>query len=249
MKNTGGLHAFGICIALLSAIALMSWTQATRTVHNYTPEPFVEDEIITISATANIVRKEKPIPPPQKENMIIEEVEDLEEIQEPEIIPLDVPVYAIVETSDIASDFPSLPAPEPVQIKPAEKTIEVEEIVSIAERMPIFPGCFSEDLNSKEQAKCTEAELMNYVFSNLQYPSIAKANNIKGRVILQFVVNTNGELSDIKVVRDIGGGCGAAAIKIVENMVGKKGLWTPGKQRNRKVNVRYTLPIVFALEK
>ncbi len=247
LKNTGGLHAFGICIALISAITLMSWTQAERAVVDYTVGVIekVEDDI---PVTYHVEKKSEPIPPPPKENNIIETVEDLvEEIEKPKEIPLEVPVDAEVKVSDKDFDLPQPAPPAPKVEKPVEKEY-VEDIVSIAERMPRFPGCFQDGLSDPEQIECTESELMTYVYDNLKYPRIAKENGIEGRVIVQFVIDTKGDITDIKVVRDIGGGCGAAASKVVEDMVEKKGFWTPGKQSHRKVKVRYTLPITFALQ-
>lgn len=249
LKNTGGLHAFGICIALISAITLMSWTQAEREVIDYTVDIIkkVEDDI---PITYHLEKKTEPLPPPPKENVIIEAVEDLvEEIEKPKKIPLEIPIDMEVEFSDETNNLP-LPAPQAPKVeKPAEQELDVDEIVSIAERMPRFPGCFQEDLSDDEQSKCTEEELMTYVYDNLKYPQIARENGIEGRVIVQFVIDTKGDIDDIKVVRDIGAGCGAAASKVVKEMVAKKGLWTPGKQSHRKVKVRYTLPITFALKK
>ena len=249
LKNTGGLHAFGICVALLTMITLMSWTQAERAVVNYNPGPFIEDEIINIPPTIHFVKKPKPIPPPPKPNPIIIEVEDLVEIEKPKEIPIEVPVDVVVKTSDVPSYAPQPKPVAPKEKLPEEKSTDIIEIVSIAERMPRFPGCFDEELSDTEQKQCTESELMKYVYDNLKYPKIARENGIEGRVILQFVIDTNGDIVDIKVVRDIGAGCGAAASKVIENMVEKEGFWTPGKQSHRKVKVRYTLPVTFQLQK
>ncbi len=247
LKNTGGLHAFGICLALLMTITLMSWTKAERVVHNYTPDPTDYGDVIIIPPTVQLEKKKDPIPLPPPPNPIIEVVEDLDLIEEPVKIPIEVPIEAVVETGDDASNLPQ-PAPSaPRMDLPDEKIIDVIPVVTIAERMPRFPGCNSGDLSEAESKKCTDAELLDYVYANLNYPKIARENNIEGRVILQFVIDTKGDISDVKVVRDIGAVCGAAAAKVVVDMVEKKGFWTPGKQRHRLVKVRYTLPITFKL--
>lgn len=248
LKDTSGLHAFGICMSLLAAIALMSWTKTERAGHNYSPDPIDYEDIIEIPATAHITRKSKPIPPAPTPNPIIKEVEDLVEVEKPEEIPLEIPVDARVQTSDVPTNV-SQPAPKfSIIEKPADKTIDVIEIVSIAEQMPRFPGCFSDSQSDAEQKECTESQLMSYVYSNLKYPRVARENGIEGRVILQFVIDIDGSIADVKIVRDIGGGCGAAASKVIEDMVNKKGFWTPGKQSHRKVKVRYTLPVTFDLQ-
>ncbi|TNE73966.1 energy transducer TonB [bacterium] len=82
------------------------------------------------------------------------------------------------------------------------------------------------------------------LYKHINYPDVARQVGIEGKVILQFKVNTNGKLSDIKVVRGIGGGCDEEAIKAVQKIKFK-----PGLQRGRPVAVNYTLPITFKLKK
>lgn len=248
LKNTSGLHAFGVCIALLMTITLMSWTKTERTVHNYIPAAVDYEDVIEIPATMHVTKKSKPIPPPPPPNPLILEVDDLVEIEQPKEIPLEISIDAVVETSDVSSNIPQ-PAPPTPQVILPEDVSYVGEIVSIAEQMPRFPGCNEDDVSDADKRKCTETQLMEYVYGNLKYPKVARDNNITGRVILQFVIETNGDITDVKIVRDIGGGCGAAASKVIESMVEEKGFWTPGKQHHRKVKVRYTLPITFELNK
>ena len=82
-----------------------------------------------------------------------------------------------------------------------------------------------------------------YLQKNLKYPPIARENNITGRVIMSFVVEKNGQLTDIKVLRGIGGGCDEEAVRVLKNAPA----WTPGKQNGRSVRVAYTMPIFFQL--
>ena len=72
-------------------------------------------------------------------------------------------------------------------------------------------------------------------------------NGIQGKVTLRFVVNKKGKISDVKILRDIGGGCGEAAAKVIRSMNNMPQKWTPGRQGGRKVKVYYTLPVVFKL--
>jgi len=75
------------------------------------------------------------------------------------------------------------------------------------------------------------------------YPKLAREAGIEGRVYIQFIVNKQGRVENPKVIRGIGGGCDKEALKVV-----KTARFTPGLQRGRPVNVRYSLPIVFKLE-
>ena len=83
----------------------------------------------------------------------------------------------------------------------------------------------------------------NYLSRTLMYPYVAKQNNIQGRVIVSFVVEKNGQLTEIKILRDIGGGCGAEAARVIQ----QSPKWNPGIQRGIPVRVAYTMPINFAL--
>ena len=72
---------------------------------------------------------------------------------------------------------------------------------------------------------------------------MAKKLNLGGRVIVEFVVNEDGSISGAKIKRDIGSGCGDAAVKVINNMPN----WKAGKQNGKAVKVAYTLPVMFSL--
>ncbi|MEY4134579.1 MAG: hypothetical protein RL386_929, partial [Bacteroidota bacterium] len=93
-----------------------------------------------------------------------------------------------------------------------------------------------------------DAKLMEFIYSNIHYPAVARENGVEGNVVVQFVVNTDGSATDLKIVRDIGGGCGEEALRVVELMNVLKDKWVPGKQRGRPVRVMFTLPIRFKLQ-
>jgi protein TonB len=82
----------------------------------------------------------------------------------------------------------------------------------------------------------------------VKYPAIARENGIQGRVVVQFVVEKDGKITDANVVRDIGAGCGEEALRVVNSMNGMNQRWTPGKQRGKPVRVQFTLPVSFKLQ-
>lgn len=112
----------------------------------------------------------------------------------------------------------------------AEEEIVEEEIFVVVENEPEFPGGMD--------------SLMAFLARNIVYPKTAKENGIQGKVFLTFCVEKDGSISNIKVLRDIGGGCGAEAVRVVKMMP----KWTPGKQRGKAVRVQYNLPIQFILD-
>ncbi|MDE7072847.1 MAG: energy transducer TonB, partial [Bacteroidales bacterium] len=82
-----------------------------------------------------------------------------------------------------------------------------------------------------------------YLRDNIRYPVIAMESGIQGRVYLTFVVEKNGSITDVKVMRGIGGGCDEEAVRVVQKMP----KWNPGKQRGRPVRVLYSIPVIFTL--
>lgn len=97
---------------------------------------------------------------------------------------------------------------------------------------------------SVEERPVPPFEINRYLAENIVYPPDAKKQGIQGRVVLQFVVDKDGSITNVTAVRDIGGGCGQEAMRVVRNMP----KWTPGKQGNSPVRVYYTLPISFKLK-
>jgi len=106
---------------------------------------------------------------------------------------------------------------------------KVGEIYQIVEKMPSFPG--------------GDKEMLNFLYTNIKYPAAAKANDIQGMVVLSFIVNNDGSISDIEVLRDIGGGCGDEAARVT----GLMPKWQPGMQNDQNVRVEYKLPVRFKL--
>jgi protein TonB len=85
--------------------------------------------------------------------------------------------------------------------------------------------------------------LDNYLQKNMKYPPVARENNITGRVIVSFVVEKNGDLSDVKVLRGIGGGCDEEAVRVLK----ASPAWKPSTQNGRSVRCTFTMPIFFQL--
>lgn len=107
---------------------------------------------------------------------------------------------------------------------------EDEALVGIiAETEPEYPGGYE--------------AMIKFVQDNLKYPQLALENAIHGRVYLTFVVEEDGSISNVRVLRDIGGGCGLEAKRVVEMMP----KWKPGKQRDKVVRTQYNLPVNFVL--
>lgn len=126
----------------------------------------------------------------------------------------------------IPEDEPEM-APPPVIVEEEPKEPKETKPFVVVEQMPAFRG-----------------NLHKYLAEQVRYPDIAKENGIEGTVVIQFVVNEKGEISNAFIVKDIGGGCGEEALRVVRGMP----LWLPGANRGRQVKVQMSLPVKFKLE-
>lgn len=104
-----------------------------------------------------------------------------------------------------------------------------DEVFVVVEEMPKFPG--------------GDSAFYMYICMNLNYPDAARDSNIEGNVVVSFTVEKDGSVSDVRLLRDIGGGCGYAAVEVVKAMP----RWEPGKQHGKAVRTYFTLPVHFSL--
>ena len=108
---------------------------------------------------------------------------------------------------------------------------------------PLYELC-DEDEKVKTDQQCGDLKLIQYIYGTMRYPSIARANRVQGTVVIQFDISPEGEIHDVTIIRDIGDGCGDAALEVVESM----DLWYPAEAHGQKVWSKYTLPVKFKLE-
>jgi protein TonB len=106
---------------------------------------------------------------------------------------------------------------------------EPDKVFDVVEQMPLFSG--------------GQVELMKYLSANVKYPVEASKKGIQGRVIVQFVVEKDGTISNVKVVNNADEQLKEEAIRVVKTMP----KWVPGKQNGKEVRVKYTLPVTFRL--
>ncbi|MCB0634149.1 MAG: TonB family protein [Saprospiraceae bacterium] len=122
-----------------------------------------------------------------------------------------------------------------------------KEIFKVVEEMPRFPGCEGAGLGADEKKACADKNMLEYLYQQLQYPEIARKNDVEGMVVVGFVINTDGTVSDAKVLRDIGANCGDEALRVINTMNEKGIRWVPGRQGGKAVAVQFNLPVRFKL--
>ena len=238
-KNSSSYFNYGLMASMLLALVFMGWTTYEKKIKVDLNDLVLEEEIeVEVPRTA-----EPPPPPPPPPPPVIQEVPDTEVIEdevkfESQEITTETQVEAPKEEKKAAPPPPPPPPP---------KKEEAEEIFRVVEQMPRFPGCEDKGTD-KEKDDCAKGKMLEYIYKNLKYPAIARENGVEGQVVIQFVVDKSGNISEAKIVRDIGAGCGAAAESVVLGMNDLPQRWTPGKQRGRPVKVLYTLPVKFKLE-
>lgn len=259
-KYTSTLRFVGLAMALSIAIAAMNHT-------SYKTEQ-VQDVVLQLEPVTDITVEDKPmprstevvLPPPPPPTIIAEipdnivDVPDIEwvdnSIDESTVVkntPFHVPVSGVRYSNDAVEGTVPVVKTPPSPPPPPPTVSKEPEIFKIVEDMPRFPGC--EDIaNKEERLACSNRKLLEYLSREVIYPAVARENDIQGVVVVQFVVEPNGMVSNIELIRDIGGLCGEEAVRLVESMNKMPERWIPGKQRAIPVRTYFILPVRFTLK-
>lgn len=178
----------------------------------------VIDEPEEVIIQTDVVEPPPPPPPEVPEvTTLINVVDDEQKIENEFVVNAEV----TEETKNV----------EIVQVKvEQEEEVAEEPIFTVVESEPEFPGGME--------------ALYKYLGQNIKYPQLARENGITGKVYVTFVVEKDGSIANPRILRDIGGGCGAEAIRVVKAMP----KWSPGKQRGKAVRVQFNLPVNFNLK-
>lgn len=215
-KRKGLFLELGLAVALAGCLVAFN-------VKSYDHEEIVVEERTVIDEVTETViqtqQEETPPPPEPEAPEVVTEVHiidnDAESDNEMGILSMDL-------TDDIITDDPVITAPKEEE---EDKDVEVYVVV---EQPAVFPG--------------GEAALNKFLAENIRYPDLARTSGIEGKVYIRFVVEKDGSVSNVKIMRDIGGGCGAEAVRVVKSMP----KWTPAKQQTRTVRSEFNLPVNFS---
>lgn len=118
---------------------------------------------------------------------------------------------------------------EPVKAEAPKPEVE-NKVFDVVEQMPSFPG--------------GQGALMQYLANNIKYPVVAQENGVQGRVVVSFVVERDGSITDVQVVRSVDPSLDREAQRVVKSMP----RWIPGKQNGQAVRVKYNVPVSFRLQ-
>ena len=209
----------GLIISLAVVYFAFEWT----TKEKQTVEAFEETQVIVETEEMVPITQHTPPPPPSAPSIPV--LSDQIDIVDDEIQVDDDLFMNLEDQADLAVDVKDYVA------EVEEEVVEDDAIpFMLVEEKPSFMGG---DANA----------FSKWVNERLEYPEIAKENGVQGRVTLQFTVNTDGSVSNVKVLRGVDPSLDKEAVRVV-SMSPK---WTPGKQRDRAVKVTYTFPVIFQL--
>ncbi len=144
------------------------------------------------------------------------------------IVNNDIEVETDLNIDAEATELTEIPEYTPIASNEEESVAEAE-IFTVVEESPSFPG--------GDEAR------IRFLTENIKYPQIARESSISGTVYVTFVVEKNGNVTDVRVLRGIGGGCDEEAVRVIKAMPN----WSPGKQRGKPVRVQFNMPIKFTL--
>ena len=206
----------GLVLALAVLLFAFEWKSSTGEVSTFqtVPEEQVEEEIIPI--TQQMLKPPPPPPPAPKLTDLMEITDDASSIDED------------LEILDAEDDSENKPVENPSDFgEYGDEETGDDDIFQIVEEVPTFPL----------------GDVSKWIAKNVKYPQIAAENGVQGKVFMNFVIEKDGSITDVKVLRGVDPALDKEAIRVIKSMP----KWKPGKQRGKPVRVSFNLPIVFQL--
>ena len=246
-KNTGKRNLASIIIVLVAIVVIMAAVWAKIAIENAMPKKVAITTDVELSQLAKKkeakVERKEPVKI-EVEQKVVEKVKSSVKFTAP-VIKKDedvAPEDELKSQDDLAKTAVAIgsfdvkgndeAAGEVLKAKEViaqEKPVE-EKVFDVVEQMPQFPG--------------GDAALFEYLSTHIKYPTIAEENGVQGRVIVTFVVERDGSITDVKVVKSVDPSLDKEASRVVAGMP----KWIPGKQNGSAVRVKYTVPVTFRLQ-
>lgn len=232
----------GMVVALGTCLLLLSWTMPIKAEDAWSVSPMTIEVLDVIPPATNFPPPPPPPPPPP----LIEEVDEDELIEDPPPPPdLDFDPDMSKNETPPRPPSPPTPTPPPTPVPPPPLPEDNAPHIFV-ERMPLFPGC--SDLGSyADQKVCSEQKMIQAVYEEITYPAMARENGIEGTVVLRFIIERDGSMSNLEILRDQPAGLGEEALRALNSLAEKAGAWDAGMQNGRPVRVMMNLPVKFQL--
>lgn len=228
LNTRSGLYfAFGLALALF-----LTWQALELKIDISEKEVFIplsEEELIQEDIPITKEIKTLPPPPPAAAPDVIEIVENTEEV-----------VETVIESTETSQDEIIEDVVEVEDVEVVEEEVIEEVPFAIIESAPVFPGC--EKLSKAMQRDCFNKKIQEHVTKNFRYPPTAQELNIQGKVYVTFVIDNDGNITNIRTR-----GPDKSLEKEAKRIISLLPKMIPGKQRGRAVRVPYSIPINFKL--
>ena len=182
------------------------------------PEKVVEQVKSSIKFTAPVIKKDSEVKPE-------DELKTQDQIMETKTA---IGSFDVKGNNDVNGEV--LKAKEVIAQPEPPKHEEEAKVFDVVEQMPSFPG--------------GPSALMEYLHDHVKYPVVAQENGVQGRVVVSFIVERDGSITDVRVVRSVDPSLDREAQRVVSSMP----RWTPGKQNGSAVRVKYNVPVSFRLQ-
>lgn len=214
----------GLVVALIISIVAIQWkTGGAGGADLGELEVEIDDEIIPITQRQTAPPPPPPPPPPE----VIEVVEDDVELEE----------ELTIQSTETDQE-------EEVEVIEIEEEVSDEALsFAVVESVPIFPGCENAKTND-EKRSCFQQQILKYVSREFKFPEMARQMGIQGRVYVNFVIEKNGSISNVQVLRGVDPLLDDEAVRVVNSLP----KMTPAKQRGKSVRMQFTLPINAKLQ-
>ncbi len=247
-KNTGKRNVMAILVMFAIGVAIAAFVAIKGVVENAMKqdvaiEADVELAKLAEKKEAKVEKKEEPkiekvevekvkssvkfVPPVIKKDSEVKPEEELKSQEELNKTNTAIGAFDVKGNDEAAGEV--LKAKE-VIAQPEPPKEEETKVFDVVEQMPSFPG--------------GPSALMQYLSSNIKYPVVAEENGVQGRVVCTFVVERDGSITDVRVIRSVDPSLDKEAVRVVKGMP----KWIPGKQNGSAVRVKYTVPVTFRLQ-
>lgn len=181
------------------------------------PEKVVEAVKSSVKFTSPVIKNDDEVK--EEDEIKLEEVEKSNKA---------VGAFTVEGNDEVGGEV--LKAKEEIAAPEPPKVVEETKIFTVVEQMPMFPG--------------GDTALMQYLKQNIHYPAVAAENGVQGRVVVGFVVERDGSITDVNVLRSVDPSLDKEAVRVVKSMP----KWNPGKQNGSAVRVKYQVPVSFRLQ-
>ena len=247
-KNTGIRNLKALAVMFAAFLIIAGIVYAKVSIENYiaSKNAAIEADVELQSLAEKKEIKEEKKDEPEVEKIEVERVKSsvaftVPEIKKDEEVKEDQEMKSqddLAETNTAIGAFTVEGNDETAEVKHVEEKIaepepvkeEETKVFDVVEQMPSFPG--------------GPSALMQYLSSNIKYPVVAEENGVQGRVVCTFVVERDGSITDVRVVKSVDPSLDKEAVRVVKSMP----KWIPGKQNGSAVRVKYTVPVTFRLQ-